>query len=211
MNPKLVVVGGDVKTKEVNLKLPTVIGRGRDVTLALPHPLVSRRHCEIYQKNGKLIVRDLGSLNGTFVNNEKIIGEKQIEPEQLLTIGSVTFRAIYSAELPTVETTYDPVAERETVGSSDTETGEIELPKMDSAAPDGNADLKTLEQPESNIHDDHEMARADALHADAIPAEIHEIRKGKKPASVSLSALEQLPGNDKPGASVIDQLNFGDG
>ena len=97
MKPKLIVVGGEVKSKEVALDLPMVIGRGRDVTLTLPHALVSRRHCEIYEYQGQLMVRDLGSLNGTFVNNKRIEDDNVLAPGELLTIGSVTFRAAYES------------------------------------------------------------------------------------------------------------------
>lgn len=98
MKAKLVVVGGDAKAAEVKLKLPTTIGRGREVTLTLPHPLVSRHHCEIFESDGKLYVRDLGSLNGTFVNNERIEGEVELPPGELLTVGTVTFRAVYEGD-----------------------------------------------------------------------------------------------------------------
>ena len=95
MEAKLVVVGGEAKTAEIKLKLPTVVGRGRDASLTLPHPLVSRQHCEIFDSDGKLFVRDLGSLNGTYVNNERIEGERELPSGVLLTIGTVTFRAVY--------------------------------------------------------------------------------------------------------------------
>ncbi len=94
MEAKLIVVGGDAKVTEIQLKLPTIIGRGRGATLVLPHPLVSRQHCEIYESEGKLYVRDLGSLNGTFIGNE-LITEAELLPGGLLTVGAVTFRAIY--------------------------------------------------------------------------------------------------------------------
>lgn len=94
MKAKLVVVGGDAKAAEVSLRLPTVIGRGRDVSLTLPHPLVSRRHCEIFESGGQLFVRDLGSLNGTFVGNDRVT-ESPLPPGELLTVGTVTFRAVY--------------------------------------------------------------------------------------------------------------------
>lgn len=95
LNAKLTVVGGAAKATEINLKLPTTIGRGRDATLTLPHPLVSRKHCEIFERDGKLYVRDLKSLNGTFIDSERIEGIAELSPEQLLTIGTVTFRAQY--------------------------------------------------------------------------------------------------------------------
>lgn len=95
---KLLVVGGEVKTTEIKLRLPCVIGRGKGSTVTLPHPLVSRQHCELFESNGRLWVRDLGSLNGTYVNNEKVT-ETELPPNELLTIGTVTFRAVYEPAL----------------------------------------------------------------------------------------------------------------
>src|SRR5262245_50151594 len=94
LDAKLVVVGGDVKTTEIKLRLPSVIGRGKSAGIVLPHPLVSRQHCELFESDGQLMVRDLGSLNGTFVNNERIT-ESPLASGELLTVGTVTFRAVY--------------------------------------------------------------------------------------------------------------------
>lgn len=95
LHAKLVVVGGDVKTTELKLRLPSTIGRARGTSIVLQHPLVSRQHCEIFEADGHLRVRDLGSLNGTFVNNERITSDVLLPPGELLTVGSVTFRAVY--------------------------------------------------------------------------------------------------------------------
>ena len=94
LSAKLVVVGGDVKTTEIKLRLPAIVGRGKGSSITLLQPLVSRQHCELFENNGKLWVRDLGSLNGTYVNNEKVT-ESEIPPNELLTVGTVTFRAVY--------------------------------------------------------------------------------------------------------------------
>lgn len=109
---KLVVVGGEANQTEVELKLPMLIGRGRDAGLTVPHALVSRRHCEIFDRDGRLVVRDLGSLNGTFINNKRIEGEQLLDPEQLLTLGTVTFRAIYTigAGASPTDVELDPLA-----------------------------------------------------------------------------------------------------
>lgn len=97
INAKLVVVGGEVKTAEIKLRLPSTIGRGRGCTIMLPQALVSRQHCEIFESSGKLMVRDLGSLNGTFVNNQKLTEPSPINSEELLSIGTVTFRVVFDA------------------------------------------------------------------------------------------------------------------
>jgi len=91
----LKVVGGEVEAQEIPLRLPAVLGRGHDVAVNLTHPLVSRRHCEIREADGKVVVRDLASLNGTYVGSERV-EEGLLNDGDLLTIGTVTFRAIYS-------------------------------------------------------------------------------------------------------------------
>jgi len=92
MDLKLVVVGGDMRPSEMTVQLPLVLGRGRDAGISLPHALVSRHHCELYEsQNG---VRDLGSLNGTYIGYERV-EEADLAPGDLLTVGTVTFRALY--------------------------------------------------------------------------------------------------------------------
>ncbi len=97
LEAKLVVVGGETKTQEIALKqFPALLGRSREAAVKLPHPLVSRQHCEIFESDGKLFVRDLGSLNGTYVGSERVQSPMSLEPGSLLTIGTVTFRAVYA-------------------------------------------------------------------------------------------------------------------
>lgn len=136
LNAKLVVIGGDAKAAEISLSLPTTIGRGRDVTLTLPHPLVSRRHCELFEKDGVLQVRDLKSLNGTYVDSQRIDGTSELRPDHLLTIGNVTFRAIYvvGASKPVVTERSQP---DETV-TSDRQGQVIEFESAASADTDSN-------------------------------------------------------------------------
>lgn len=95
MDAKLVVVGGEAQAGEYPLKLPVIIGRSRGVDLKLAHPLVSRKHCELYEENNQLVVRDLGSLNGTFIGGSRITGATIIPPGGKVTIGAVTFQAVY--------------------------------------------------------------------------------------------------------------------
>ncbi len=68
------------------------VGRSRDCILQLPsdeaHSMISRRHCLLEIDPPAVRVRDLGSLNGTFVNGKQIGGRgKQLEPEGAALVG----------------------------------------------------------------------------------------------------------------------------
>ena len=95
MEAKLIVVGGQLEPNEFTLSLPIEIGRGTEADIVIPDTLVSRRHARIFEQNGLLHVEDLDSLNGTFVNDRKISAAEVIRPNELLTLGTLTFRAIY--------------------------------------------------------------------------------------------------------------------
>lgn len=96
MEAKLIVVSGDAAAGQYDLELPAIIGRSRGADVTLVHPLVSRQHCEVFEANGLLMVRDLGSRNGTFVGETRIADEAMpVKPGDLITVGPVTFRAVY--------------------------------------------------------------------------------------------------------------------
>jgi pSer/pThr/pTyr-binding forkhead associated (FHA) protein len=95
MDAKLVIISPDVQPKEFKLTLPTTIGRSRQATIKLAHALVSRIHCELYEQDGVLMVRDLGSLNGTLVEGNQVT-EGPIGAGETLTVGTVSFMAMYT-------------------------------------------------------------------------------------------------------------------
>lgn len=107
MQVKLIVIEGDSRTAEIRLRIPAVIGRGRGSTLQIPQALVSRQHCEVIEQDGKLKVRDLGSLNGTLVDGVKIT-ETELLPGQTLSVGAVSFRVEYQLASPSKPEEDDP-------------------------------------------------------------------------------------------------------
>jgi predicted component of type VI protein secretion system len=69
----------------------TTIGReGCDITLGDPD--VSRRHAEIQVSNGDILINDLGSTNGTFVNGERIDQPRPLRDGDEVRIGGVIWR-----------------------------------------------------------------------------------------------------------------------
>jgi hypothetical protein len=72
--PALVVRAGGGRAGETfeTSGLRTLIGRSPECHVFLDDVTVSRRHAEIVREDDRYVIRDLGSLNGTFVNRRRI-------------------------------------------------------------------------------------------------------------------------------------------
>ena len=74
-------------------QFPFVVGRRTDCQLCLPLACVSKNHAEIiFDDQQNLIIRDLGSTNGTFVNGEQIRGEMSLKENDLVHFATLVFR-----------------------------------------------------------------------------------------------------------------------
>ncbi|WZO97383.1 FHA domain-containing protein [Isosphaeraceae bacterium EP7] len=77
----------------------TTVGRQEDCQLRINSSQVSRRHCELYESKGKLMVKDLGSSNGTLVNGQKVEKPVALKNGDTLTVGPIKFRIDQISEL----------------------------------------------------------------------------------------------------------------
>ena len=105
MELKLVVLAGAKQGLEIPLKKDKfLIGRSKECALRAGSEAISRRHCAIVRANGQLTVRDLGSRNGTYVNDQRIGEEVPLKVGDELRVGPLKFRVapIVSAK-PSVE------------------------------------------------------------------------------------------------------------
>ncbi|GHT34254.1 hypothetical protein FACS189427_01220 [Planctomycetales bacterium] len=71
---------------------PCLIGRSKTATFTVAHPAMSRIHCEIHEDNGKLFLRDSGSLNGTIFNGKYVENPVEIPFGSEFSVGELTFR-----------------------------------------------------------------------------------------------------------------------
>ncbi len=74
-----------------------VIGRGGELDIVLVEDMVSRKHAKITTQQGKIVIQDLGSTNGTFVNGEKIKRARLKEGDRVL-IGTSILKLIAAAD-----------------------------------------------------------------------------------------------------------------
>ncbi len=96
MNVQLLVNKGATRGKKIQLRHETtIVGRRRDCNLCIPSSEVSRRHCLLQFQDGCLTVEDLNSINGTFLNEERIADKSVVYPGDRLAIGPVHFTVQY--------------------------------------------------------------------------------------------------------------------
>lgn len=88
---KLVVFRPDGSRKDIPLRKGRyVIGRSAQATLRIPLPSVSRQHCEIVCDGESVTIKDLGSSNGTYCNDEKV-DEGPLRAGDVLGVGPCRF------------------------------------------------------------------------------------------------------------------------
>jgi pSer/pThr/pTyr-binding forkhead associated (FHA) protein len=140
MNITLVVVGGRHANQAIPVRRENfLIGRDKDCQLRLGCNLVSRRHCAILVQDGRILIDDLHSTNGTFLNGEEVSGPQEVHHGDHLNVGTFEFQvhAVEAGDRP------DESAHPETVSdmSSATPTNHgvtgremgLDLQKMDTA------------------------------------------------------------------------------
>jgi predicted component of type VI protein secretion system len=100
-------VGGGVGTQEIFLYaehgpgtgqlLPVgegalILGRSSSCDLRLPHASISRRHARLTRRGERLFLEDLGSQNGTFLDDERLAGPRELQVGQRIHIGPAVLR-----------------------------------------------------------------------------------------------------------------------
>jgi pSer/pThr/pTyr-binding forkhead associated (FHA) protein len=72
-----------------------VVGRSHGNTVRVPSAEVSRQHCRLYLENGLVTIEDLGSVNGTFLNGQRIGQAEVVRPGDNVEVGPVRFVVEY--------------------------------------------------------------------------------------------------------------------
>lgn len=89
---KLVILSEGMTGRSHELKVDkTTIGRVEDNTFQIAEPSVSSHHCEVILRGTDVVIRDLNSTNGTFINGEKVT-EAVLKPGQALRLGQIELR-----------------------------------------------------------------------------------------------------------------------
>ena len=99
MEVKLKVLGGSNAGREIKIPGNTfIIGRGEGCHLRPKSDLISRQHCTIVIEEQTVIVVD-GSKNGTFVNEQRVEGRREVQPGDKLRLGQLQFEIVIGTTL----------------------------------------------------------------------------------------------------------------
>jgi hypothetical protein len=196
MNAMLLVILGKTTKRKLSLRLPAVLGRSREADVTVAHPLISRRHCQIFESNGLLMLHDLGSLNGTMIGGRRIESATLL-PNSEFMIGPLTFRVVYEYNRP-----LDVVIETRFTDGTDVRADHLpaaSLPSGTARSPAASSDDSQPAGPdsESEIAMPDFMALADAEAEELIPSE---------PATPASSESDVLSGSKWPPRVARDKL-----
>src|SRR5215469_11190406 len=122
---KLVLLSTGMTGRTHELKVEkTTIGRVEDNVFQISEPSVSSHHCEILLRGNEVVVKDLNSTNGTFINGEKV-SESALKPGQLLRLGQIEMR---------LETDAPPATSKKPVDQTVVMQGGVKLTELEHGA-----------------------------------------------------------------------------
>jgi len=94
----VVVTPGKMEGRSIPIHLEQfLIGRDPECQLRPASPLISKRHCAVLIRANQAYLRDFESTNGSFVNDERVQGERELHADDRLKIGPLEFRVLLEA------------------------------------------------------------------------------------------------------------------
>jgi hypothetical protein len=173
--PSLRLEIGGGATKTFALRDGDLVGRVKGVAIVLPHESVSRKHAAIHVDGERVEVEDLGSSNGTFVNDRQVV-RQSLAPGDRVRFGRVVLRfdagdeGLVSAAEPSAASSADTAetALRADFGADDwADEDELELP--DAAPAPSIAEPRIEVRARPSVDEPRPMASAGSASVDAAP------------------------------------------
>jgi predicted component of type VI protein secretion system len=99
MEVRFVIISPPRQKNSIAVRLPIVVGRGEEAKFRIQQDSVSRRHCEFFEEDGGVFVRDVGSTNGTLLDGERIASGAAcaVASGMRVQVGGLVFRVEYQS------------------------------------------------------------------------------------------------------------------
>lgn len=94
---KIIKAGDNRNLKEglmITMTHETTFGRKNDNTVVLTDPYASGYHFRIFPKEGRFVIEDNKSTNGTLLNGEKLAMKTYLKNDDLITVGNLSIKVI---------------------------------------------------------------------------------------------------------------------
>jgi len=93
MDPRLVVerAPGHVPGMEYEVGEGAIMGRGDQAEIRLEDPFASSQHARLIRQGAVIVIEDMGSTNGTYLNEELLSGPQPLHPGDRVRIGDSEF------------------------------------------------------------------------------------------------------------------------
>jgi len=169
-----------------------LIGRDPQCNLRPASAMISKRHCAVLVKGGKVFVRDFESTNGTFINNDRVQGERELKNDDVLKAGPLEFRVSLSTATPTPVNKPTPVPARPSAAQNEEDVAAMLLSLQDDS-PAGNAPKAEDVPAGSTVMD---------IMAGVPPETKEEVKKDDKPAEKK-ETPKSAPANTSLAAKAI--------
>jgi pSer/pThr/pTyr-binding forkhead associated (FHA) protein len=198
----VVLSAGTAAGKTLPVNVPQfIIGRDPGCNLRPASAMISKRHCAVLVKNNQVFLRDFGSTNGTFVNDEPVKGEIRLKDGDLLKVGPLSFKVVIEDQPSPTKPTPPPKPKTADVMdddaaaallSFDDETGAVNVIHAEDEVPSGSTvmEIPTFAGPgeepkETAAKPDDKKPNTKAKPAtgaaqDAAKAILEKIRQGKR-------------------------------
>ncbi|WP_159516450.1 FHA domain-containing protein [Acinetobacter sp. 18QD2AZ41W] len=116
MTWKIHAITGDLTGQEISIDRDMLVGRHQAADIVLQAAEISRKHAAFLLKDDALWVQDLGSSNGTFVNDVQIVQETLLKQDDIVQFASLKFSVLAPVAAievaPEVEATAEKVVEQ---------------------------------------------------------------------------------------------------
>lgn len=140
--PALSLLTGPLAGLRHDLATEATLGRSPSCEIPLDDAKVSRRHAQVALDGGRVVLRDLGSRNGTWLNGVRVDTEAELRDGDRFQIGETVIRVEEVAPEPSLEVSSAPLEQLLPEGSPEQSLGQLSLSLLD--APDGPGLLERL-------------------------------------------------------------------
>jgi len=165
-----------------------VVGRDESCQIRLATNQISRQHCRLVCEGDHVVVHDLGSRNGTLINDVAINGKAELQPGDILRVGPITFQLAGKKTGVTTpsnksacdDSILDWLADEE----GESETGDTTIVRRDPAPARSAPPTPTPEEPPASLPRQKKFKTVGDEGADIIRRHFELVQAGKLPKQI---------------------------